>query len=312
MKARKNKPCPECHRNYSTSRFARHVRNCRMKSARKQNDLRCEYCSATFVRPYHAKRHRLACKARDGYIEKIHVSNTSTSGTDRPILLEMLQKKDIELSQTRQELLETQRELAKKETELAKRDMAIIELRAEKRTAPVHNHNNYYQTTYAIHMTPWGLDPSSPTYEGSLDADVREIRPLMDRLGPIPSLEEYVDLDEGEKARHSRPRQKVLFDKMRDGINLAKPRYIVLDCARQKGLFTSPDGSVKVDPRMSLLMEHQRKIAVATTPHREWYFKKGTPPLARFHDMVTTNGRNGAIRIAKGCDNIGVVSKKNV
>ena len=213
---------------------------------------------------------------------------------------ELLEKKDNLLEKTRLELSKKESELAETRKELAERNLALVVLREEKRATPIHNHsNNYYQTTYAIHMTPWGLDPASPTYKVTLDADVREIRPLMDKLSPLPNLEDFVDLDDGEKVRHSRPRQKVLFDKMRDGINLTKPRYIVLDCARQKGLFTSPDGSVKVDPRMSLLMEHQRKIAVATTRHRGWYYEKGTPPLARFHDMVATDGRNGALRLAK-------------
>ena len=302
------KHCPECDREYRAKDMARHIRSCRLRMEKRRNELHCNYCSRTFNLYGNAKRHKLTCKAKGKYVDQTKTSNTSD--TEQHLLVEMLQKKDIELSQTRQELArkdielaETRQilakkevELARKDTELAKKDLALVVLQAEKRSAPVHNHNYY---TYAIHMTPWGIDPASPTYEGSLDADVREIRPLMDKLTPLPSLDEFVDLDDCEKIRHSRPRQKVLFDTMRDGINLEKPRYIVLDCARQKGLFTSPDGSVKVDPRMSLLMEHQRKIAVATTGHRGWYFQKGTPPLAQFHDMVATNGRNGALRLAK-------------
>ena len=288
------KTCPFCTNAISSANYARHIRRC--KGPRRKPI--CSYCNKTFL-INNLKRHEQYCKTlcqairtNDGILD---VGRNDVSGgmyQHQTILLEMLRQKDTELLKTRQELADARQELAL-------REMTIVKLQAEKRLAPVHNHNNnnYYQMTYAIHMTPWGLDPSSPSYEGSLCADVRNVRPLMERLNPLPSLEEFVDLDENDKQRHSRPRQKVLFDAVRDGLNLDKPRYIVLDCARQKGLFTSPDGSVKIDPRMSLLMEHQRRIAVATTPHRGWYFKKGT--LSRFHDMVATDGRNGALRIAK-------------
>ena len=288
--------------------------------------LKCEFCSKTFTRPDNAKRHRLTCKSMKN-IRLVPGQEINRSRADHHTLVVMLQKKDIqvellqkrdivlrralekkriELAKKDTELAKTRQELAEKDVELAKRDTALVQLKAEKQSAPVHNHNNYYQTTYAIHMTPWGLDPSSPAYEGSLRDDVRDIRPLMEQLAPLPNLEEFVELDDCDKLRHSRSRQKIIFDTVREGINLAKPRYIVLDSARQKGLFTSPDGNVKVDPRMSLLMEHQRRIAVAATPHRAWYFKKGTPSLARFHDMVATDGRNVAIRIAnkKECEDV--------
>ena len=111
------------------------------------------------------------------------------SASNPLLLVEMLHKKDLELAQTRMKLVESNEcitkkdkelaqtlkelakkdiELAKKDTELAKRDLAIVELWAEKCSALVHNHHNsYYQMTYAIHMTPWGIDPASPTYEGA-------------------------------------------------------------------------------------------------------------------------------------------------
>ena len=308
-----NKQCPECNRQYESTIFARHIRSCRIRK-QKRIHLKCKYCSKEFIRSSNAKRHSVTCKAKNDYIEELEdklnkATETSIKMCQENAHLSLKLNKALEKSadaieksaKANGKVMEMQLQLSDMKLDFTKKmslkDIAYEKLLSQKNALTINNTYNSYQNLYAIHMTPWNLDPSNPTYKTCLKTDAANMKHSIKNIPALPLLDEFVNLDNYAQQQHSKPLQRIFSRVLKDHLTSPKPSYIILDSARQKGLFKEPNGVVKVDSNMDLLLNHQREIAKSITSHRCWYFKKGRKDFKDFQNMITTEGRNGALRI---------------
>ena len=322
----KMKLCPTCHREHSTKNFTRHVRTCKRE---KSKATLCTYCIKSF-RNDNFKRHTIICKKSRNNLSRLQlvknletIRNENRTLHDRHILLAMqlCKEKDDNLQMCKEkERLRVQlckekdalrdqlcREKDDKlalraQLSLTKDLMARRELEFTKQLAirakPAAVHNHYHQ--YAVHMTPWCIDPTDPSYERFLANDVLEMQEAMASLPPRALSDGY--RDEYQAKADTRKRQTVFSKLVQERLGDDSPRYIVPDTSRHKGMFLMPDGTVRVDPGLSMMLQHQFMVGLGTANHAcDWWFHE---PLLRkqFQHMITSSAGNGAVRLKqRGC-----------
>lgn len=155
---------------------------------------------------------------------------------------------------------------------------------------PIHNHShNHYYHQYAINMTPWCIDPHHDSYEKFLEIDIKVMKEAMSILPPRPSIP--------DKTSDTMDRQRIFTNVVRKQLNAEYPCYVVVDTARSKGMFVMPDKTVRMDPGMSMMMNHQVAIGMRLAKTAcDWWFL--TPmKMKTFRNMVTCAGGNGAFRL---------------
>ena len=298
------KRCPKCHREHNTRSFARHVRTCKPK---KPKETLCTYCIKSF-RNDNFKRHTIICKKSHTNLSRLQlvnnletIRNENRTLHDRHIVLAMqlCKEKDDKLAlrdqlcREKDDKLALRAQLSLTRDRMARRELEFTkQLAIRAKPAAVHNHH-YHQ--YAVHMTPWCIDPTDPSYERFLADDVLEMQEAMASLPPRSISDGY--RDEYQAQADTRTRQTVFSKLVRKRLGDDSPRYIVPDTSRHKGMFLMPDGTVRVDPGLSMMLQHQFMVGLGTANHAcDWWFHE---PLLRkqFQHMITSSAGNGAVRL---------------
>ena len=92
-------------------------------------------------------------------------------------------------------------------------------------------------------------------------------------------------------------RQDIFTHMLRKRLSDVRPRYIVPDMSRHKGMFLMPDGSVRLDPGLSMMMQHQFMIGLRIADMVcDWWFKT-SQDRKQFRHMIIRTAGNGAARI---------------
>ena len=239
-----------CGRGFLTNHYRRHRRTC--KGAKK---TRCGDCGKDFASPSKLRRHLASCKKRiDKAGEHRRLTEQLDDANNRlDVLRSKLDAKDTEMSRDKRFLQETvarfTRALAEKEDELR----ALRTPLASGARPPATTGINL-----SVHMTPWCLDPTAPEYAASLRDDVSRAQ---DEMGEVTEGEAEPLLSEEFRASvNAAKRRAAYFALARRALTSERPRYIVPDLARRKGMVVMPDGSCRFDDGMSLLMNHQSRV----------------------------------------------------
>ena len=194
-------------------------------------------------------------------------------------------------------ILTEEKMLLTEEKMILKDQMASRELEYTKQLAlhvkpAVHNH--YHQ--YAVHMTPWCIDPTHPSYNACLASDVDEMQEAMAELPPQPNYGNSISPDY-EIRLDTMKRQDIFTTVLQKRLMDDRPRYIIPDMSRHKGMFLMPDGSVRLDPGLSMMMQHQFMIGLRIANMVcEWWFRT-THDRKQFRHMIIRTAGNGAVRI---------------
>lgn len=241
--------------------------------------------------------------------EKAELSSDKVGlATDKARLaLQLCKEKDDKLA-LKEQLFKTRELLAQQELEFTK------QLATRATTPAIHNHH-YHQ--YAVHMTPWCIDPTDPSYERYLARDVSEMQEAMASISSTGCAIASDDVpgegssssssSSGHSLRRHRVgggdamdymrRQSIFSNIVKKRLDDASPRYVVPDISRHKGMFLMPDGTVRVDPGLSMMIQHQYMIGLRTTNNMcDWWFVSSAA-RKRFQDMISSSAGNGAIRL---------------
>ena len=293
----------------------------------------CEHCHSSFRRD-NTKRHNIACKVRiysekQDSVSREELEHTDNNGSTRCMLnlkmalmesenevrflrtqlgrtesdnlvletekaelssekvclatdkarlaLQLCKEKDDKIA-LREQLFQTRELLAQQELEFTKQ-------LATSTSPAIHNHH-YHQ--YAVHMTPWCIDPTDPSYERFLAKDVSEMQAAMASGNGRGS--QGMDLGFVE-------RQNIFSNIVKKRLDDVNPRYVVPDISRHKGMFLMPDGTVRVDPGLSMMIQHQYMIGLRTANNTsDWWFLSPAD-RKQFQRMIASSAGNGAIRL---------------
>lgn len=150
---------------------------------------------------------------------------------------------------------------------------SALELQVATATSTTNTTNNYYQI-FVSQMEPWCIDPAADGYRQVLGDDVRALgAALRRRLRPQPRYREARDYRaSADRANRLCELERFVCGRMAG----PRPRYVVTDLARKKGVFKLADGAVRFDAGMQLLMSHQaRTVRAVQREHGEaldwWY-----------------------------------------
>lgn len=299
------KVCPKCNLEKNRSQLARHMRTCKGPSSAM---VACKYCDIYFRKAY-LKRHMFQCKyrlqlenKRIRQIEELRKSLEESLAINNALVNEKAQLaiekaalavqlcKEMDVSNALKITLEERtsdlkERLSKKELEYT-RHLARI-----RSTGPIVI-NNYYNH-YAVHMTPWCLDPKHPDYKKTLEGDVQEYKEQFAVIPARPPVQNDYDKQYDTRRRY------IVFSNTLKTLRLGVPNpyYIILDTARRKGLFVMPDGSTRVDPGMGMIMNHHYAISNGIDPpHPDWFYLL-PEHVARLKNMIKNIGGRNASRL---------------
>tara|TARA_B100000787_G_scaffold168990_1_gene158974 strand:- start:575 stop:1486 length:912 start_codon:yes stop_codon:yes gene_type:complete len=287
------KTCPKCGYRKKPNQFARHVHTCKgvgpPGGAVKVSTILCTFCNKYYQKK-NFKRHSASCKFRKSVVldklkEALEISKNEIKylRTYNCVLANEKAELACDKAKLAVQLIETKDRLARRELEFTKQ-------LATRLKPAIHNHH-YHQ--YAVHMTPWCIDPTDPSYERFLADDVTEMQLAMASL-PTCSHINQVYKTERDNARN---KQYLFSEIVKRRLGDSNPRYIVPDISRHKGMFLMPDGSVRVDPGLSMMLQHQFMVGLGTANNIcDWWFHE---PMARkqFHRMITQFAGNAAVRL---------------
>lgn len=319
MSSKMMKLCPKCNELKSKSQFPRHLRSCKGPAKEK---VMCKYCGGSFRKSYF-KRHALRCKFKACVLK---MKNGESNRTAEALKENEILRKSLEESLLRNHALTSEKaELVKEKAELAmdKADLTMrlcsIQIESKDKInelqtlmvrkeleytqqlaslshlSIVHNHYNHY----ALHMTPWCLDNTHPAYNKTLAEDVTEYKQHFVSLPSRSSIMNDYDM------QYDTIRRQNMFSHILKAhrLSVPKPYYIILDVARRKGLFVMPDGSVRVDPGMVMILKHQYAIGNGIdSKYTDWYFIL-LEQLNCFKNMIRDVGGTNASRLKKECSN---------
>ena len=255
---RRRKTCDSCGKSYLTNHYRRHRRTC--KGPRK---TRCDHCGKDFALASRLRRHLATCEKRVES-EAAALGDANRRMRERleeqeiqvRALISRLSDKDARLSEKDAQLRRKDEQLVRKDEQLAEKDEELRAVRSQ--LASVARPSATTVINLSVHMTPWCLDPSAPEYAACLRDDVAQAR---DAMASVAAVGAEVRLsDEYREVVNAGRRESAYFALARRVLASGRPRYIVPDLARRKGMFVMPDGSCRFDDGMSLLMRHQRRV----------------------------------------------------
>ena len=212
----------------------------------------CEHCGRDF-RADNLKRHLRTCAAR------LRGEAASAAGDLRTAL---------RASEAKDALIES---LAARVSELCSANRRLVDrlLDANAQLADLARPASTTIINLSVHMTPWCLDPAAPEYQACLQSDAaeveRDVRAVVAAEAAAPAAPDDRLLDDDFRAGIANAKKRRAFlDATRRRVlaATARPRYIVPDLARHKGMFVMPDGSCRFDDGMAMLMRHQERVFV--------------------------------------------------
>ena len=260
----------------------------------------CTYCNKSFRRDYY-KKHMDICKSGKNVnrlqlletLESFKNENKSLQSQLINLQIQMCREKEslrVQLCKEKDDnralctqLSDTKDLMAQQELEFTKQ----LAIRAK--PAAVHNHH-YHQ--YTVHMTPWCIDPTDPSYERFLADDVSEMQKAMASLPPRPTANGYLDEFEALK------RQNIFSNLVKKRLDSVQPRYVVTDQSRNKGMFLMPDRTIRVDRGLAMMMQHQFKVGLGVANNMyigNWWFQDRA--RKDFESMISSCAGNGAARL---------------
>ena len=283
-----------------SSNFKRHVRTCKGKKSKTKQikKIMCTYCNKSFRRDYY-KKHMDICKSGKNVnrlqlletLESFKNENKSLQSQLINLQIQMCREKEIlrvQLCKEKDDNRALCTQLSDTKDQLAQQELEFTKQLAIRAKPAVHNH--YHQ--YTVHMTPWCIDPADPSYERFLVDDVSAMQKAMSSLPPRPTADEYLDEFEALK------RQKIFSDLVKKNLAGVKPRYIVADQSRNKGMFLMPDGTARVDRGLAMMMQHQFKVGLGVANNMyigKWWFQDRA--RKNFESMISSCAGNGAVRL---------------
>lgn len=306
----KTKCCPKCNKHKRANHFARHVRRCRGTAPLSKAVLLLLREDTVPVGKYNSVQQgqeellqslRLSLQEAKNKVISLETDNRILKDEKAKLAVIVIKEKDDriaikeQLTQTKEKLFQTHKLFTKRLTRtkalLAKKELEFTRRLANSKTTTVHNHNNHYHQ-YAINMTPWCIDPTHPSYTRFLERDVKEMREAMSVLPPRISVRDGFEMELDTKNR-----QTIFSRVVKHNLNISNPKFVVVDTARNKGMFVMPDHTVRMDPGMIMMLNHQFTIGVklAITACDWWFLTSAT--MREFRKMITHSAGNGATRL---------------
>lgn len=144
---------------------------------------------------------------------------------------------------------------------------------------------------YVVHMLPWPIDPTHAGYASQLAADVEDVGGAIAADLPLgTTYGDFAAMSDSHRDVVALPAQRAFDRKVRTYLDDRYPRYVVPDTARRKGLFCTPDGGVRIDPGMAMLLTYL--YAVARDVHTRVLSPASPPPpeAAREASRSTARG----------------------